>query len=257
MLIRNLTREDLPVIVGMTNAGFKGDEIFDWLYPYQDKFPEDLRRSHQLRLQARLVGKGSHGFVAETEASDPDWTGRPEVVGYTFWLRTGQDETAKVWQSGSLLNALMLGIGIERYLLSWEQSYESYVYNRACDSTRIMEYEKTRNYGFYSLLDPRWHLRAIVVSPQHQRRGIGQMLLGHGQELARRENLPITLEASVKGRALYANSGFKVVDETEITEGLHCVSMVWEPEKSQGRWLEDVGNGKANVMRRLHPAAEQ
>jgi ribosomal protein S18 acetylase RimI-like enzyme len=109
--------------------------------------------------------------------------------------------------------------------------------------------EKIRGYEFYSYLDPRWHLRMIMVSPKHQRRGIGQKLLDHAQAMARGEDLPITLEASVMGRGLYAKFGFKVVDETEIAEGVHSVAMVWEPEGSKGRWLEDVGDGKANVLR--------
>ena len=111
----------------------------------------------------------------------------------------------------------------------------------------MKSFEKTRNYGFYSTLNPRWHLRMFGVAPKYQRRGIGGKLLKHGQEIARKDDLPITLEASAAARGLYAKCGFKVVDETEVADGVHCVAMVWEPEEREGKWLEDQGDGRAKV----------
>jgi hypothetical protein len=106
MFIRKLTRDDLPAVIEITNAALKEDNLFGWLYPYQDKYPDDLRQTHVYRLRTRFVDKGSHGFVAVTEESDSDWTGTSEVVGYTLLRRTGDDEAATRWQSDSLRNSM-------------------------------------------------------------------------------------------------------------------------------------------------------
>jgi len=67
-----------------------------------DKYPDDLRRSQAIRFRMRLVSAGQLGFVVETEPGDPDWSGKPEVVGYAYFLRWGKDEAAKKWQTDSL-----------------------------------------------------------------------------------------------------------------------------------------------------------
>lgn len=128
--------------------------------------------------------------------------------------------------------------------------YEAKFLDRASDPERIKAYANTTHYDFYSLLDPRWHVGILGVSTKYQRRGIGGKLIQHVQKLATEENVPITLESSVVGRGLYLKSGFKIVDETKIDEGLDDLAMVWEPEHLKGKWLEDRGDGRANVIAR-------
>lgn len=107
MYIRPLTREDLPAVAWMTNQTFAKDELYKWLYPHQDLYPDDLRRFQVIRLRTRLVDKGSHGFVMVTEQSDSDWTGRPEVMGFAFYVRSGDDEAGKKWQTDSWFNSML------------------------------------------------------------------------------------------------------------------------------------------------------
>lgn len=108
-------------------------------------------------------------------------------------------------------------------------------------------YQNTTLFDFYKMLNPRWHLAVLAISPNHQRKGVGGKLLRYGQRFAAEENLPMTLEASVPGRGLYAKEGFKIVEEGEIGPGYQAVSMVWEPEGLKGKWLIDQGEGRAEV----------
>lgn len=213
MFIRQLTRDDFPDVLAITTQTFAKDELFDWLHPHQDKYPNDLRRTQRILLRNRLVNVGSHGFVIVTDETDPDWSGTPEITGYAFFVRSGNDELGRKWQTNSLFNSMWREMSsnisinhandkteFERYLLSWELSYETNVLNRISDRARVQEYRNTTHYDFYNTLDPRWHLGLLAVSVNYQRRGIGGKLVEYGQKLAAKDNLPLTLESSVIGR---------------------------------------------------------
>src|SRR5690348_12108476 len=101
MLIRPITRDDLPRVCAIAFQAFKQDELLTWLYPNQDKYPDDLRRFQVLRLRSRLVSSGQLGFVVATEEGDAGWSGKEEVVGFAFFLRCGGDEQAKKWREDS------------------------------------------------------------------------------------------------------------------------------------------------------------
>jgi hypothetical protein len=105
MFIRPITREDLSEIFAITSEALRNDEMFAWLHPHQDKYPEDLRRTQHIRLRNRLASAGQHGFVAVTEESDPDWSGISEVTGYAFYIRIGNDEAGKKWQTDTLFQS--------------------------------------------------------------------------------------------------------------------------------------------------------
>jgi GNAT superfamily N-acetyltransferase len=119
--------------------------------------------------------------------------------------------------------------------------------NRATDQKRAKQYAELGHPELYAPLGPSWNVGLLAVSPRHQRRGVGGKLLKYIQDIATEENLPITLEASVAGQGLYLKSGFKVINETEIAEGLFDVDMVWEPEHLKGKFLEKTEDGKFKI----------
>lgn len=241
MLIRPLSRPDLPAVSQITHRAFSHDELFTWLYPHQDKYPDDLRRYQLIRLRTRLVQKGSHGFVAESEEGDAEWSGKPEILGFAFYIRGGRDEKAERWREDGWFEKL------ERSLLSWEIWYEETFLAHASSPANLRLFRQASDYKFYSLLPSYWHLGLLGIDPKFQRRGIGAKLVRFGQDIAREEQVPVTLEASVMGRGLYAKLGFLVVEESAIVEGLDGVAMVWEPVGREGRWLVRGERGKGEV----------
>jgi hypothetical protein len=86
---------DTPAVATIADDAFHQDELFQWLYPYYDKYPNDLRRWWLIRLKQRLNEPGVHVFVAEQEN---------EVVGYAIWRRVGEDSEAEKWQQDSLVS---------------------------------------------------------------------------------------------------------------------------------------------------------
>jgi GNAT superfamily N-acetyltransferase len=57
-------------------------------------------------------------------------------------------------------------------------------------------------------LDQRYlYCHVIAVSPKYQRRGVGQLLMGFGIDIARKTELPIYIESSQVGVRLYEKMG--------------------------------------------------
>lgn len=108
MRIRPLTRDDLPAVADIAFYAFEKDEFFGWLNPKRDKYPGDLRKSQNILLRTRLVTPGQYGYVTVTEEGDLDWTGKEEIVGFAFYIRSEGDEAAKTWRKDTLFNSKVL-----------------------------------------------------------------------------------------------------------------------------------------------------
>jgi ribosomal protein S18 acetylase RimI-like enzyme len=103
---------------------------------------------------------------------------------------------------------------------------------------------------FYSQLGSYWHLVSLAVLPKYHRRGIGKQLMNWGLEVASKEMLPVTLEASDMGKLLYSSLGFQIVARSRVNDNLEGVAMMWEPDVAKGRWLNRNGDGSASVKER-------
>jgi ribosomal protein S18 acetylase RimI-like enzyme len=111
----------------------------------------------------------------------------------------------------------------------------------------MRRFARATEYSFYSTLQDYWHLVTLAVAPHCQRRGIGQMLLNYGLEIAALEQVPVTLEASVTGRFLYTKTGFQIIERSRITGDLEGVAMLWEGDALKGRWLVYGVDGSASL----------
>ena len=100
--------------------------------------------------------------------------------------------------------------------------------DRASDPQRIQEYSESMNVDC-GLPPDHWFLEQCAVSPNWQRRGIGEKLLRWGMETARRENVPCGLESSRAGFGLYQRLGFDVKERKRFNDKIDSVWMVWEP----------------------------
>jgi len=59
-------------------------------------------------------------------------------------------------------------------------------------------------------------LELMIVSPKHQRKGIGNLLLDYGIRRADEEKLPMFLGSSPEGQRLYLKNGFQLTDEFDM-----------------------------------------
>jgi hypothetical protein len=88
---------DAPAAATIADEAFHKDELFSWLYPNYDLYPDELRRWFLLRMKQRLIDPGVHAVVAEEN---------DEVLGYSIWRRSGRDVESAKWQQDSLVSSL-------------------------------------------------------------------------------------------------------------------------------------------------------
>lgn len=105
MFIRRLTRDDFQEVQDIITEAFVDDKFFDWLTPRRKIYPEDILRYQMIRLRTRIVGRGQHGIALVTEEGDPGWSGKPEIAGFSFFVRSGDDEAGKKWMVDPISNS--------------------------------------------------------------------------------------------------------------------------------------------------------
>ena len=105
MRLRRLARDDLPKVTDIAFHAFEKDEFFGWLNPKRETYPGDMRRDQSIHLRTRIVTPGQYGYVVVTEERDPGWTGKEEVVGFAFYIRSAGDDAAKRWRATTLFNS--------------------------------------------------------------------------------------------------------------------------------------------------------
>jgi ribosomal protein S18 acetylase RimI-like enzyme len=77
----------------------------------------------------------------------------------------------------------------------------------------------------------RWHVRGLVVSSSHQRRGVGQALMAEVLQRAQQEGVVVGLEASGDGEKLYRLLGFEMRGPFSMIIGPPVGGfMMWTPK---------------------------
>ena len=113
-------------------------------------------------------------------------------------------------------------------LLAVEDRYLELIYpDRSVDPHRLEQYLASAVDCFpFSDFPQNWFLSTVAVDPVHQRRGIGQQLIQWGLQQGLQDNVPVGLEASLKGFALYERLGFRTVNELELRPGIIMRAMI-------------------------------
>ncbi|KAL1801685.1 hypothetical protein ACET3X_002027 [Alternaria dauci] len=111
------------------------------------------------------------------------------------------------------------------------------------------------------LVKPLWEMReklwlneryiychVMAVHPDHQRKGVGELLFKHGTNIAQQTGLPVYIESSKEGVRLYEKMGSRKLKEqlvtSEKTNGASgnpdCPLYVWLPEGGEKKLPKSV-----------------
>ena len=84
-----------------------------------------------------------------------------------------------------------------------------------------------------------WTLSGLMVAVEHQRRGVGAMLVTWGFEQAEAEGVPCCVQSSQVGVGFYERAGFKAFEVLRFDGAdVRIARMVWEPKGMEGKWFD-------------------
>ncbi|KAJ5130002.1 uncharacterized protein N7515_006041 [Penicillium bovifimosum] len=193
--LRPACAQDLPALADLAAQAMLEDELFAHICPHRYEHYSDFRYGFLRRLKKRLVTPG-YVMIVAVENEGP----HSELIP------------------------------LERKLLDLEDRYLALVYpDRSVDPHRLEHYTASLVDCFpFSKYPELWFLATVAVDPGSQRRGIGRQLVQWGLHQALDEKVPVGLEASVKGTALYEKLGFQRVNTVELIPGLPIRAMLYE-----------------------------
>ncbi|POR38561.1 Uncharacterized protein TPAR_01259 [Tolypocladium paradoxum] len=204
--LRSAIDADMDAIAAISAAAFHPttDAIARRLFPPHLRPPDmqagDAARPWRLaRKTSKLHAKRTVMMVVVDDALDGT------IVGFSVWeapVRGKEDEEEMHLPEQPCA-------GLDRAALAEMQS--------------IVAGDAKRRFGQRDTKDI-WHY--IGVDPEHQRRGIGKMLLDWGLEQAVKEGIDCYLVATPAGRPFYQAAGFDVVESFPIFGVPHYSMMI-------------------------------
>lgn len=234
ILIRRARYSDIPYMANIAANEYRDSDLNKFLCPYRHQYPDHFIRRFLQIFRARHFDPRSIGFVA-VEPSRPH-----KPVAYMQMTRLGNDEPARqliaaqdsVW-CRLCRWALQIQTSIVNYLRpdrsTDRDAARQFGESTGRDSEKYWGSDEMRaKYG------NRWHVRGLVVSSSHQRRGIGQALMAEVLQRAQRENVVVGLEASGDGEKLYRSLGFEMRGPFSMVIGSPVGGcMMWTPKQTQ------------------------
>lgn len=236
MHIRPITREDIPTATSIFCDAFIDDAYFALSCPYRREYPLAWRKTAAEDFRQALFKPGVYGFVCVADNGDGKGE-KDEILGCAVWERKGPATAQK--GDPYMNNNKTVSATIERWLRLVESKYENYVSPNPCicplmapllGNLPLPETWTAINEGVMH-----WYLKLLAISPRHQRKGVGQLLLKWGIANSREESAiaptgptsPLTLIASPNGQRLYRKVGFTVI-------GWSPTVPTWEDEMTFG-----------------------
>ena len=231
---------DIPAMAQICKEAFWLSPIDQYLAPKAPEHPEDFLRIMLHSIQTRFALSNSLTIVACTPTTEVN---DEKIVGYGLFFRKGNDIGAKgfVRQKG-ILTLLALW-----WLRCW-YSFSHWISNKirpdrvtdfaALGAFKVSIKEDDSKYWTVPERLDRWHAVSVVVEPAYQRRGIGQLIMTSVIERSEKEGVPLGLEATPAGEALYSKLGFEMLGDfsCRIVGNERGGIMIRYPERWEARY---------------------
>jgi GNAT superfamily N-acetyltransferase len=213
-VLRLIRRSEIPEVVRVQHAAFNDptnttpDEISQILASEaQDETGEpatpEERKAKRVQSEYELYDKRIYSYVGAylvpdsvPEADEEDSSSLPAgsvLAGFGVWRRLDPSSPpeAPEWndkeqKDPNLLNRFM-----------------AQMWRRREDTMQGKTY---------------WFLKLLCIDPQHQRKGLGTMLLAWGVKRADKQGVDAWLESSPMGKGAYLKAGFRILGIDQIDE---------------------------------------
>ncbi|EXJ59366.1 uncharacterized protein A1O5_12247 [Cladophialophora psammophila CBS 110553] len=245
MHVRPARASDLADLATIARDAMFDDELTVFLAPHRHEHPECLRQGCLRRVKKRFYD-GHLVLAAVSDENDSWWDGEEKVVGYLSATSTKQQKDEemekKSWLSFSWngifmtssrpeSSSLITGTAFELQLLRLEDLFEWYTHaDRSISRQAWLQFQNSvHDRGPLSDINDYWEVDHLSVNPAYHRKGIGSTMVKYMQTVASKDNLPIVLVASKKGRPMYKKLGFVDYGACNMGGGLVAEAMAWYP----------------------------
>lgn len=184
--------------------------LTEYLSPHRQRFPNDYILSFARRYRINLCEPNTFAIFVVDPSNNI-------VAGYGIFTREGADAGKRelVRRQRSLWRTVQLWWYklLEPFLKWWSP-------NRAIDASNMAHFMTIieEDHKKWDKMYPnRYHCRSFVVRPDYQRRGIGSKIMRIVMDMAKREKVPLVLEATAEGEKLYSHLGFRLVSRFQLT----------------------------------------
>lgn len=225
MYVREGDRNDIPYCADIGVRAFHDDALMKYIKPYKEQYP-NIHRDHYLFQCRKLLQSGASLIVA----IDADQDGNPRrerIVGFAVWTDSSR---------GAKSSHNTLGRAFETFAMYLEGLYrENILVDKAMQKLNRDAFRRSiADNVFFDDIEDYWELEIMAVSPSHERRGVGTLLLQWGMRAASGDNTPIVVVATPAGARLYARHGFIKLGSMDVGHINDAWSaMVWRSPKLQ------------------------
>lgn len=232
LTLSKLTSEDFSAVIEVHACAFGSSALQRATFPPHLAHlttPDELKAWRLRRWKKYDSNDHALAFkVVAKDETEPVGT----LVGYAIWYRPGYD-----WDDADEKTMKEL-----RHDQTDPDSTSTQITSNgppACVDVGTMEASRTgitrMRRRVWADESNYWYLAGLGIHPECQRKGIATMLLKHGFDLADQDGLPIYLEATPPGMALYSYNGFHKVDELTLLDGTYTMTgMIRMPEGQIG-----------------------
>ncbi|EPS46001.1 hypothetical protein H072_17 [Dactylellina haptotyla CBS 200.50] len=222
MQIRFATIRDIPAIATICCENLASDEVFAYIYPYRDDFPDDHSFYWQERIRSDIFDPSVAVIVAEmapeASISEPNEAGNipTRVVSFATWKLTGpckhglQKMSWKMWAYSTIFRITA--------------EIQSSLTHELCGLRRDAHQERRAEFWkFGDMLDSKYygekkfkcsyHLALLATAEPYQRRGAATALINWAVKNAEMDGAMVGTEPNLLAEKFYLNRGFSRVGE--------------------------------------------
>ncbi|KAH6951016.1 hypothetical protein BKA56DRAFT_712194 [Ilyonectria sp. MPI-CAGE-AT-0026] len=232
MVFRPAVPSDLEQLVELVPKAMVKDPAWPYRFIHRAKFVEDHRRYTEVIWRSFLSDdyKDWSVFVIEKMID-----GKPTILAFSVWNFSYANKT-KYGTGDATKSRKTIFI-----IITYDDMMKNGGATRQdADPDRIKAFERSgercnehfnKDYG-----DRRITLQILGTHPDHTSHGYATTLCRRGMEIAHKQGLVCTVQATSLGHRLYQHLGFTDLTECHIQvpgkqEIIECWAMVWDPKR--------------------------
>ena len=202
--LRRAALSDIPCMASLAASAYLSSPRRDFLSPGCYAYLGEHTYGYSQRIRYRMLSPRCASVIAISS------TGLP--VGYAQFVRHGNDPAALEHER----RGNTWGFAFTKLWLYARFAWDYLTFKDRSASPQAMKLLMASGDFWRGEIPRRWHAQSVVVSPGHQRRGIGKALMEETMERSRKEGVPLGLEATPKGEQLYTKLGFELKRRLEM-----------------------------------------